>query len=248
MFESIIDCTSFYSYEENQLLSQVDNDDYSSCTVLLSINSPPRHSSEIIIPLNFVLDRELEMRNRGSDGCSYVMQRVQDWKTKKYVPHITHCGIFNEILVDVNIDIASTDKSFVPNRPIDVIRRFYETGAFEISNDLTCDEILYLKSALDKLNLLIDNKCMRYESFSSSLSWSIWSSYLVLRDSIGRWISNQVSIIQATRHSQRIVAFLTSAQDRKVRYFLGDQECMIIDAISDRNDFDFAASKRGKKL
>jgi hypothetical protein len=235
-------------YGEKQLLSENENVDYSYCMVHLSINSPPSHRSEITIPLNFVLNRELEMRKRGRDEYSYVMLQVKDWKMTKLIPHITRCGVLNEISVEVDIDIDPIYKSFDPEKPIDVLRRFYETGTLTISNELTCDEILYLKFVLDKLDLLIDYKCMRYDSFSSILSWSIWSTYLMIRDSIAQSISNQISIIQRTSHRQRIVAFLTSAEDKKVRYFVGDQECMIIDAISDRGDIDITVSKRGKKF
>lgn len=248
MFESLMNCTSLYSYGEKQLFSENETFDFSYYTVLLSVNSPPTHRSEISIPLNFVFDRELEMRKRGRDEYSYVMLQVQDWKMTKHIPHITRCGLLNEITVEVDIDIAPIYKSFDPEKPIDVLRRFYETGTLTISNELTCDEILYLKFVLDKLNLLIDCKCMRYDSFSSILSWSIWSTYLMIRDSIAQSISTQISIIQRTKQNQRIVAFLTSAEDKKVRYFVGDQECMIIDAISDRGNIDFAVSKRGKKF
>lgn len=248
MFETFINCNSYYKNDDSQILTRIDYQDYSNCTVLLLINALPNKVSEVRIPIHLILDRELEMRKRGSVGYSSLMQRFQDWKMRQIIPHIARCGMFNEILVEVDLDFASISKSFVPDRPIEVLRRFYETGVLKISNDLSGDEILYLKSAIDKLNIWVDDKCMRYDSFSSNLSWSIWSTYLMLRDSIAQWISNQVSTVQHTKHSQSIVAFLTSAEDKNVRYFVGDHECMVIDAVPDRHDIDLSACKRGKEF
>lgn len=249
MFESFINCTSYHKNEDSQILTGIDYEDYSNCTVLLIINAIRNKGSEVRIPIHLILDRELEMRKRGSVGYSYLMKRYQDWKMRQIIPHIARCGMFyNEIFVEVDLDFASISKSFTPNRPIEVLRRFYETGVLKINNDLSGDEILYLKSALVKLDIRIDDKCMRYDSFSSNLSWSIWSTYLMLRDSIAKWISNQVSTVQHKNQSQSIVAFLTSAEDRNVRYFVGDHECLVIDAVPDRHDIDLSACKRGKKF
>lgn len=200
---------------------------------------------EMRVPLEFVMEREYEMERRGKRSDSYIMRQINQWNKSIFVPHLASCSALNDIVIKIDIKADWNYGHIANDRLISILKAFYFTGILDIPKDLNGSEILFLKYIIEKLDILLDRKCMRYESFSETLSWSMWTTYLLYRDGIAKWILKR--LVKAVKRNKNIVAFVTSREVGKVRYFVDKLECLAIDVIGNHTELDSIASKRGEQ-